>query len=104
MPASQPPVRGLIAEPITLTGYNGDAIPGYTARPLGDGPFPGVVVIHEAFGMVQHTRELVHRFAAAGYLAAAPDLYSRIPPFDPADMPRVMEAMNGLPDVQAVGD
>jgi carboxymethylenebutenolidase len=101
---SQPPVRGLIAEPMSLTGHNGDAIPGYLARPLGEGPFPGVVVIHEAFGMVQHTRELVHKFAAAGYLAIAPDLYSRLARFEPTDMPRVMEAMNGLPDSQALGD
>jgi carboxymethylenebutenolidase len=61
-------------------------------------------VIFEAFGMVQHTRELAHRFASAGYIAVAPDLYSRIPAPDPADMRSVIQAMGGLADSQAIGD
>ena len=96
--------RGLVAADVGLTGHGGETIDGYLARPLGDGPFPGVVVIHEAFGLVQHTRELAHRFAAAGYLAIAPNLYSRMAPFDPTEMPAVMQAMNGLPDEHALGD
>ena len=96
--------QGLIADEVMLTGHGGDAVDGYMAKPQGDGPFPGVVVIHEAFGLVQHTRELVHRFAAAGYVAIAPNLYSRMAPFDPTEMPAVMAAMNGLPDAVALGD
>ena len=96
--------RGLIAESVRFPGNDGELIEGYAARPLGDGPFPGVLVIHEAFGLVQHTRELVHRFASAGYIAVAPNLYSRIDVFDPADMRAVMQAMGGLPDAQAIGD
>jgi carboxymethylenebutenolidase len=44
--------------------------------PVGGGPWPAVVVVHEAFGLTEDIREIARRFAAAGYLALAPDLYS----------------------------
>jgi carboxymethylenebutenolidase len=43
--------------------------------PVGSGPWPGVVVIHEIFGVNDDIREQAARLAAAGYLAMAPDLY-----------------------------
>jgi carboxymethylenebutenolidase len=52
-------------------------LPGYLAVPEGDGPWPGVVVVHDAFGLTADTRRITDRFAAAGYLALAPRLYGR---------------------------
>ncbi len=43
---------------------------------VGEGPDPGVVVLHESFGLNDDIRRLAERFAQAGYAALAPDLYS----------------------------
>jgi carboxymethylenebutenolidase len=42
----------------------------------GAGPHPGVLVLHESFGLNDDIRRIAARFAAAGYAALAPDLYS----------------------------
>ena len=44
---------------------------------VGDGPWPGVVVLHESLGLNADIRQQAGRLAAAGYLALAPDLYTR---------------------------
>lgn len=44
--------------------------------PVGDGPWPGVVVLHEVLGVTDDVREHAGRLAAAGYIALAPDLYA----------------------------
>ncbi len=53
------------------------AIGGYLAEPAGDGPHPGVVIIHDAFGPSQDSRNITDRFAREGFVALSPDLYSR---------------------------
>src|SRR3954469_16463467 len=51
-------------------------IPAFEAKPpASEAPWPGVVVIHEAFGLNDDIREHALRLAAAGYLAIAPDLF-----------------------------
>lgn len=44
--------------------------------PVGEGPWPAVVVLHEAFGLTDGIRQISDRFASAGYLAVAPDLFT----------------------------
>ncbi len=48
----------------------------YFARPAGVGPFPGLVVIHEIYGLNENIREVTQRFAREGYAALAVDLFA----------------------------
>jgi carboxymethylenebutenolidase len=47
--------------------------------PHGDGPHPGLVVLHEAFGLNRDIRRIASRLASEGYASLAPDLYSHGP-------------------------
>jgi carboxymethylenebutenolidase len=49
---------------------------GYLALPDGNGPHPGVVVIHEAFGLNDHIKDVTRRLADAGYATLAVDLFA----------------------------
>ena len=53
----------------------GGAVAHLAVPPVGDGPWPAVVVLHEAFGLTNDIREHAGRLAGAGYLALAPDLF-----------------------------
>jgi carboxymethylenebutenolidase len=50
---------------------------GYVARPDASGTRPGVIVVHEIFGLTDHIRDVARRLAKVGYLALAVDLASR---------------------------
>lgn len=45
-------------------------------EPDGEGAFPGVLVLHESYGLNDDIRRIARRFAQAGYVAMCPDLYS----------------------------
>jgi carboxymethylenebutenolidase len=60
---------------VTVPTPTGD-LAGWFAAPAGVGSWPGVVVVHEAFGLNDDIRRITDRFASAGYGAVAPDLFS----------------------------
>ena len=73
---------------------NGSAAGGYLALPEG-GSGPGVIVIQEWWGLVDHIKDVCDRFAAAGFVALAPDLYhgQQVPPGEPDEAGKAMMAM-----------
>jgi carboxymethylenebutenolidase len=96
---------GIMAETISLNGHGGDLIEAYLARPLGPGPFGGVVVIHHMPGYDQQTKEITRTFAANGYTAICPNLYTReAPGASPDDAAAAARSQGGVPDERLVGD
>ncbi|HEV3109396.1 MAG TPA: dienelactone hydrolase family protein [Candidatus Binataceae bacterium] len=83
---------------------DGTNIEAFLARPRQAGSYPGVIVIHEAFGVDDHIKDVVGRFANAGFIALAPNLYQRVGAPTPGDMSTVMQKMFGLQDPQIVRD
>ncbi len=94
-PASPPPLPGAPPDKQTSNGvtipandpaisagrveYQGVITPleGYLASPSGTVIYPGVLVIHDAFGLTEHIKDVTRRLAKAGYVALAPDLLAR---------------------------
>jgi carboxymethylenebutenolidase len=68
-------MSGIRARTITC----GAGMPALVAVPDTDAKVPVVIVMHERYGFVRHTRDLTERFAHEGLVAIAPDLYFRHP-------------------------
>ena len=96
--------EGMLAETVTVTGDDGDEINAYFARPLGPGPFPGVVLIHHIPGWDEFYREATRRFAHHGYAAISPNLFHREGHGTPEDVAAMVRADGGVPDDQVIGD
>src|SRR4030081_187157 len=95
----------ITAGTVAITGHGGDKIEAYLARPLDPTPRGGVVVIHHMPGYDAATKEIVRKFAANGFAALCPNLYSReAPGASPDDAAATVRAAGGVPDERLVGD
>jgi len=72
VPADDPDIE---ASDITFPG-EGLEVVGYLARPMGDGPFPAILVCHENRGLTEYIKDVTRRVAKAGYVGLAVDLLS----------------------------
>ncbi len=92
-----------------------NGIPGHLACPAGDGPWPGLIVIQEWWGLDAQTISIADRFASIGYLAFAPDVYhgelaqpgdgekamslvQKYGPGAPAELEKVFDGLKSHPD------
>ena len=92
------------SETIQYPGQDGTLINAYFSRPAAPGRYPGVIVTLEAFGLVEHIKDVARRFAAEGYLAIAPDLYTREGAPDASNIDNVIQKLFASPDSRAVAD
>ena len=72
---------------------NGGTAQGYLARPAEGGPYPGVVVIQEWWGLNPNICDIANRIAAEGYVALAPDLYHGAVTAEPGEAEKLMMSM-----------
>lgn len=96
---------GLVSGTITVR-VDGQDIPVYASQPEGKTGLPVVLVISEIFGVHEHIADMARRFAKAGYLALAPDLFVRQGDATKvASIPELMKNIVGkTPDAQVMTD
>ncbi|HEX2171112.1 MAG TPA: dienelactone hydrolase family protein [Dehalococcoidia bacterium] len=96
--------QAIVAEITTYPGGHGDLIHAYVARPEGDGPFPGIVLVHHLPGWDEFYQEFARRLANHGYTVICPDLYCRDGHGTPDDVAAKVRADGGAPDDRVVAD
>jgi carboxymethylenebutenolidase len=96
--------EGMLAETVAFQGHNGDTGEAYYARPLGAGPFPGIVLIHHLPGWDEWSKEQTRKLAHHGYATICPHLYFREGPGSPDDVGARVRAAGGVADAQVMGD
>jgi carboxymethylenebutenolidase len=70
----------LVTKNVEIQVPDGTTMGGFLARPDGEGPWPGVLVIQEIFGVNAHIRHVTERIAALGYVTLAPEVFHRTAP------------------------
>lgn len=85
---------------------DGFKVPAYFAAPTDKTNLPVVLVVQEIFGVHEYIADTCRRFAKAGYLAIAPELYARQgDPAKYAEMAKLMaEVVSKVPDAQVMAD
>jgi carboxymethylenebutenolidase len=85
---------------------NGFKVPAYRAAPAGKTGLPVVLVVQEIFGVHEYIADTARRFAKAGYLAIAPELYARQgDPGKYGEIAKLMaEVVSRVPDAQVMAD
>jgi carboxymethylenebutenolidase len=97
--------EGLTVGEITYE-VGGFKVPAYRAAPAGRTGLPVVLVVHEVFGVHEYIADTARRFARAGYLAIAPELFARQgDPTEYGELARLMsEVVGKTPDAQVLAD
>lgn len=103
--AIKTPADGLTAGEVTID-VNGFKMPAYRAAPAGKTGLPVVLVLSEIFGVHEYIADTARRFARAGYLAIAPELFVRQGDAQSyGEMAKLMaEVISKVPDAQVMGD
>lgn len=102
----QTPSTGLLAGEVTVD-VDGFAMPVYRAQPAGaQGKRPVVLLVSEIFGVHAHIADVARRFAQAGYLCLAPELFVRQGDAgrQPDTQTLIREVISKVPDAQVLND
>jgi carboxymethylenebutenolidase len=86
---------------VSFEGPGGVTLEGYLATPSGSGPFPGVIMVHEWWGLNNDIARLADALAAEGYVVLAPDAFRGSVAQTPQD---AMQQIRSTPQEQIAAD
>jgi carboxymethylenebutenolidase len=96
--------QGLEAGEVKIPVKDGQ-MPAYCAKPANRKNLPVVLVVQEIFGVHEHIKDVARRFAKAGYLAVAPELYARQGDVSKlTSMDDIRPIVAKVPDAQVMSD
>jgi len=97
--------QGLVAGEVSIPTADGK-VPAYHARPAKAGKHPVVLVVQEIFGVHEHIKDVVRRYAKMGYYAIAPELFARQGDVSKmTDIGAILgQVVSKVPDAQVCGD
>jgi carboxymethylenebutenolidase len=97
--------HGLVAGEVSIPTADGK-VPAYHARPAKAGKHPVVLVVQEIFGVHEHIKDVVRRYAKMGYYAIAPELFARQGDVSKmTDIGAILgQVVSKVPDAQVCGD
>ena len=96
--------QGIDAREVKIAVKDGQ-MPAYAACPEGRKNLPVVLVVQEIFGVHEHIKDVARRFAKAGYLAVAPELYARQGDVSKlSNMDDIRPIVSRVPDAQVMSD
>jgi carboxymethylenebutenolidase len=67
----------IVSQDTTIKCADGSEMRAYLTRPQENGQQPGIIVIHEAYGLNEQIRGVARRYAEEGFVALAPHLFTR---------------------------
>jgi carboxymethylenebutenolidase len=96
--------NGLIEGEVKIKTPDGE-MPAYRAMPANRRNLPTILVVQEIFGVHEHIKDVARRFAKAGYLAVAPELYARQGDVSKlSDIDDIRPIVDNVPDAQVMAD
>ncbi len=96
--------EAMLAETVRIQGHGGELINAYYARPLGEGPFPGLLLIPHMPGWDEFCRESARRFAQHGYRVLCPNIFQRFGEGTPSEVSMKAREAGGAQDETVMGD
>jgi carboxymethylenebutenolidase len=97
------PTLGAVKTSEVTFNSDGVALKAFLAEPEGPGPFPAIVMVHDAYGLNGWVKDNAKRFAEQGYVVLASDMHRGKVTEDPEEAAKLTKALpkdRGLRDVQ----
>ena len=96
--------EGMLAETVTMPRNDGKRIHAYLSRPLGKGPYPGIILVPHVPGWDEINREAARRFTQHGYVVICPNIYEEYGHGNPREVAAKARETGFVPDDSVMAD